>query len=143
MAVQLQLVFSKTDEQKNDLAILKRQVKDDLEAMIEYQDLLKEEEVIRQKKRQIINSFNSHNKDIIDKIALKKLDLDSQKQLLSDVAIKEYLAGKTIQITDKNGFILEPVFSVKFRKTGEVANNKSVKISKGDLCQEDEDFFAR
>jgi len=143
MAVQLQLVFSKTDEKKNDLAILKRQVKDDLEAMVEYQELLKQEEKIRQKKRDIINAFNSNNKDLIDKISLIKVDLDSQKQLLSDVAIKEYLAGKTIQITDKKGFILEPVFSVKFKKTGEVAKNNSTKINKADLGHDDEDFFAR
>ena len=146
MALQLQLVFSKTDEKKNDLAVLKHQLNDEIKALAEYQKILDEEAAIKLKKQQIILSVKQNNREMIDKMDSLKIDLDSNKQMLSDVALSDFIAGKDIRVTDRNGFIMEPIFTVKYRKTGEIADKKSnsIKISKKDIpADDDEMFFAR
>jgi hypothetical protein len=146
MALQLQLVFSKTDEKKNDLAVLKHQLNDEIKALAEYQKILDEEAALKLKKQQIILSVKQNNREMIDKMDSLKIDLDSNKQMLSDVALSDFIAGKDIRVTDRNGFIMEPIFTVKYRKTGEIADKKSnsIKISKKDIPDDDaEMFFAR
>lgn len=119
MAVQLQLVFNEVDEKRNKLAILKRSLKDQLESLADYQSITDELEVLNQKKKQLIANVMSDNKKEVEEIDKLTLDLKSQKQLISDVALKDYLAGKKIEIVKPDGAIMEPVFSVKFVKTGE------------------------
>lgn len=144
MAMQLQLVFSKTDEKRNDLTILKHQINDEIKGLAAYQEIVKEEEAIKLKKKQIILSVKQSNREVIDKIDSLKLDIDSNKQKISDIALADYIAGKDIRLTDKNGFILEPVFIVKYKKTGEVADKKYNSTKKvKEASSEDEDFFAR
>jgi len=146
MAMQLQLVFSKTDEKRNDLAILKHQLRDEINGLAAYQEIINEEAAVKLKKKQIVLSVKQGNREMIDKMDSLKLDIDSNKQMLSDVALADYIAGKDIRVTDRNGFIMEPVFVVKYKKTGDVVDNKktnSTKISKKEISSDDEDFFAR
>jgi len=119
MILQLQLAFNKADEDRNNLAILKRYLKDQLEGLAAYKELTDELEALNLKKKQIIASVLENNKKEVDEIDKLTLNLKSQKQMVSDVALKDYLAGKNIELVKPNGNILEPVFSVKFRKTGE------------------------
>jgi len=144
--MQLQLVFSKTDEKRNDLAILKHQLRDEINGLAAYQEIINEEAAVKLKKKQIVLSVKQGNREMIDKMDSLKLDIDSNKQMLSDVALADYIAGKDIRVTDRNGFIMEPVFVVKYKKTGDVVDNKktnSTKISKKEISSDDEDFFAR
>ncbi|PKM88419.1 hypothetical protein CVU83_01765 [Candidatus Falkowbacteria bacterium HGW-Falkowbacteria-2] len=119
MALQLQLVYTKADEQRNQLAILKHSIKDQLESLQEYQEVIEDLEALRLKKKKIIENVLADNKKDVDEIDRLTLDLKSQKQLISDVALKDYLDGKKVEVVKANGAILEPVFSVKFIKTGE------------------------
>lgn len=142
MAMQLQLVFSQTDEKRNDLKILKHQIDDEIKGLAAYQELIKEEEAIKFKKKQIVLSVKQNNREEIEKMESLKLDIDSNKQKLSDIALNDFIAGKDIRLTDKNGFILEPIFTVKYKKTGDMADKKSnsIKISKKDLPNDDTFF---
>ena len=119
MPVQLQLVYTKADEQKNQLAILKHSIKDQLESLAEFKEIADKLEVLNQKKKHLIASVLEDNKKDVEKIESLTLDLKSQKQLISDVALKDYLDGKKVEVVKADGAILEPVFSVKFVKTGE------------------------
>lgn len=117
--VQLQLVYTKADEQKNQLAILKHSIKDQLESLQEYQEVIEDLEALRLKKKKIIENVLADNKKDVDEIDRLTLDLKSQKQLISDVALKDYLEGRKVEVVKADGAILEPIFSVKFKKTGE------------------------
>jgi len=128
MAVQLQLVFTEADKKRNKLRELKAMLKEQLEGKQEYQEIKESAEALKAKKKIIVAAINEENKTELEEIDKLMIDLKSQKQLISDVAIKDYIAGKEIKVTDVYGNILEPVFSVKFVKTGDVEETKKPKV---------------
>lgn len=119
MKLQLQLVFNEADEKRNKLAILKRSLKDQLEGLAAFKEITDQLEVLNQKKKQLVASVMDDNQKEIEEIDKLTLDLKDQKQLVSDVALKDYLAGNKVELVKEDGHILEPIFSVKFRKTGD------------------------
>lgn len=130
MAVQLQLVFNEADKKRNRLRELKAMIKEQLEGKQEYQEIKETSDSLKARKKNLIAVINEDNRAECDEIDSLKLDLKSQKQLISDVAISDYVAGKEVRITDSCGRILEPVFSVRFVKTGDVEEEKKPKKEK-------------
>ena len=128
MAVQLQLVFNEADKKRNKLRELKAMIKEQLESKQEYQEIKESSDSLRAKKKALKAAVNEDNRVECEEIDKLTIDLKSQKQLISDVAIKDYVNGKEIKLTDSYGNILEPVFSVKFIKTGEVEETKKPKV---------------
>lgn len=125
--VQLQLVFSETDKKRNRLRELKAAIKEQLESKQEFQEIKETSESLRARKKALKLAVDDDNKTECEEIERLEIDIKSQKQLISDVAIKDYLAGKEIKVTDNYGNVLEPVFSVKFVKTGDVEETKKGK----------------
>lgn len=117
MAVQLQLAFNQADEKRNKLAVLKGELKDQLEGMPAYKKIADELEILNEKKKGIIAAVMGDNQKEVDEIEKLTADLKDQKQLISDVALNDFLAGKKVEVIRADGSILEPVFSVKFVKT--------------------------
>jgi len=126
--VQLQLVFSETDKKRNRLRELKALIKEQLEGKQEFQEIKETSESLRARKKTLKLAINDDNKTECEEIERLETDIKSQKQLISDVAIKDYVAGKEIKVTDSYGNILEPVFSVKFVKTGDVEETKKPRV---------------
>lgn len=120
MVVQLQLVFNEADKKRNRLRELKAMIKEQIEGKQEYQEIKETGDALKARKKNLIAVVNADNKTECDEIDSLKLDLKSQKQLISDVAISDYVSGKEVRVTDSYGRILEPVFSVKFVKTGNI-----------------------
>ncbi len=126
--VQLQLVFNETDKKRNRLRELKAMIKEQLEGKQEFQEIKETSESLRARKKALKLAINDDNKTECEEIERLETDIKSQKQLISDVAIKDYVAGKEIKVTDSYGNILEPVFSVKFVKTGDVEETKKPRV---------------
>jgi hypothetical protein len=56
-----------------------------------------------------------------DKLESLKNDINLDKEMLADIAISTLMKGEGIgEIQDEFGNVYEPIFSVKFKKTGEV-----------------------
>ena len=45
-----------------------------------------------------------------------KIDIDSEQELLSDIAMTTVMKGESVQITDENDQEYEPIFKVSFKK---------------------------
>ena len=127
MKLQLQLVFNEADEKRNNLAILKRGIKDQLESLTNFSEITDQLQKWQQKKKELIESVMNDNKADIEKIESLELELKSQKQMISDIALRDYLNGDKIEIVKPDGAIMEPVFTVKFRKTGEYKKDEKKK----------------
>lgn len=140
MAAQLQLVFSAADEKRNNLAILKKNLKDQLDNNLQFKHLVEEENEIKRKKTQLINQVMHSNVKEIEEIERLTLDLRNQKQLICDIAIRDYLAGDKVEVVDNIGRVMAPVFSVKFVKTGNVVKNNKLKKEASEE-EDDDDFF--
>jgi hypothetical protein len=130
MAVQLQIVFSDVEKKTNKLKIIKDTIKQVLEDDEEYSSLMDKIKNTKlkadQAKFRILEKLNSEALEIEE----LKSELKDDKTLLNDKAVADYLNGKDITVTDKKGFVYEPILTIKYKKS---------KKKKGD----DEDFFAR
>lgn len=128
MAVQLCLVFEKIDEIKNELKGLNDDLKTQIEDDEELVDLNNKLSEIRLKANAIKSRIKADNSSLLDKIEEAKRNLQSEKQMLTDKALLDLVNGNDINIK-RNGFLYEPVFSVKYKKASPL--------------DEDENFFAK
>lgn len=130
MAVQLQIVFSDVEKKQNKLKIVKDVIKQALENDEEYSSLMTKIKNIKlkanQEKLRILENLNSEALEIEDLSSEIKAD----KTLLNDKAITDYLNGKDISLVGRDGYIYEPVLTIKYKKSKKKDDSN-------------EDFFAR
>lgn len=117
MEQNIQDVFNGIKEKKDQLKDLRTVCKDLLAASAEYKDLEEQMKVLREKKKKIISMINEQCANEITKIEDIKIDLESDQEILSDLAMTKYTKGETVELKDKYDNTYEPIFSVKFKKT--------------------------
>lgn len=114
---QLQLVFDKTYDLRNKIKVIKATYRQLFEDSPSWQKLRKEEEELTTRKKQVIAGLRSEMESELEQLDGFELELKDELQLLSDKALSDYIKGDKIEVVDKKGFICEPVFSVKFKRT--------------------------
>lgn len=115
--VQLQMLFSATEEKQQKARILKATVKDAIESSQAYRDAKeiydKAKETLKQAEIAIKSQFVA-DLDELDKV---KSDLDLDKDNMTVLALEKFKQGETLVVKGKNGFEYEAEFSVKFKKS--------------------------
>jgi len=109
-------VFNSLQEKKKERKELVQMFKDELEHNGEYQELLKEIKVLKEKKKSIEDQAKANALHDAQKLDTLKEEIAGSTELLSDIALTKYVDGETVEITDEYDNRLVPVFSVKFRK---------------------------
>jgi len=95
---------------------LKSSFKEALEAVQEYQLVQEEMKALREKRKRIEQTTKEQFSAEIIKIEDLKIDIESDMEMLSDIAIAKITKGEAIGITDKYSNEYEPIFKVKFKK---------------------------
>lgn len=113
---QLQLVFDRTAEIHNEMVVLNTQLKDILEGSSEFRKMKEEHNALREKKSQFMQSIRQQYPDIFTRMDKLKVDMKLDRELLSDLALSEYVNGNTVELTDHQNNVYEPVFHVTFKK---------------------------
>ena len=117
MAVQLQIVFSDVEKKQNKLKIVKDVIKQALENDEEYSSLMTKAKSIKlkanQEKFRILEKLNSEAFEIEELSS----ELKADKTLLNDKAVADYLNGKDVTLVGKNGYVYEPVLTIKYKKS--------------------------
>jgi len=116
-STQLQLVFNKTDEIRNKIKIIRSIFRDKLEASGPYQKIEDQFQELNARKKQIILGIKGEMQGDLDHLEDLKVDLKDEVQLMSDKALNDYTKGEKVEVVDKAGFICEPLFTVKFKRT--------------------------
>ena len=113
----IQEIFNVIKEKKEKLKDLRVVCKDLLAASEEYKDLEEQMKKMREKKKKVISMVNEQCASEITKIEDIKIDIESDEEMLNDLAINKYAKGESIELKDKYDNTYEPIFSVKFKKT--------------------------
>lgn len=113
---QLQIAFTKTIEKKNRKKVLEVELKHILEDHPEYAKNIEIRNEATKKINAILDSIGEAYPKIANELASIRADLKSDKELLADLAMKEYLEGKPVEVVDVAGEKFAPEFSVKFVK---------------------------
>lgn len=118
----LDLVFKETIKLKRDAREIKAAFKEALERTPTYRSVTEDIAALREKKKKIEEQVKSEFAKEIDKLEDIKLDISEHQMMTTDLALNKFLKGETVEIVDEYGCVYEPVFTVKFKKTGVVTN---------------------
>lgn len=113
----LQEIFNRIQVAKSKQRELKKMYKDALAASPEYQSNTEEMNRLREERKKIENGIKESFKDEIGLLDGLKISLESDAQILSDVALSQLVGGEKVEVVDKDDNKYEPLFNVKLRKT--------------------------
>lgn len=112
----LQEVFDRIQETKKEQRDLRSSYRDALANSQSYQDTIEELRVLREKKKKIESGIKDDFRGEFDRLDRIKLDLEADKEVMSDLAFNQLIKGETIALIDQYENKYEPVFSVRFQK---------------------------
>ncbi|MFA6995214.1 MAG: hypothetical protein WC249_02260 [Patescibacteria group bacterium] len=116
MSQNLQEVFKRLQDKKHEQSNLKKMYRDALSVNGEYQELLKNLDDLKTKKKKIESAVKADFKEESDKLEGLKLNIAGDNQLISDLALTQLTSGEEIKIIDENQICYEPIFTVRFKK---------------------------
>jgi hypothetical protein len=118
MSQELPLIFQRLQNYKKERRELKTMYQDALKNNGEYQKIISDVDDLKIKKKQFESSIKSNFKAEMDKLEGIKLHIASDNQLLSDLALNQLVKGELTKLVDEHQVEYEPIFTVKFKKTG-------------------------
>lgn len=120
---QLQIVFDRIEDTKSKMRDIKKMYKDELNANHSYQSVTSQIKELTRQKKQIEFSTQEGMSKAFDELATLKSSLNTDKDLLADLAIGEFAEKKTVEVKKTvrgaegpEEITLVPKFSVKFGK---------------------------
>ena len=114
----LQEVFNRIQESKKEQRKIKSSYREALASSVQYKKITDELKELKLKKKEIEESIRADFHNEFTKLDDLKIDLESDYELLSDIALTQLMKGETVKVTDEYETNYEPVFSVKFKKAG-------------------------
>lgn len=111
-------VFKKINEEKKERKRIQEIYKDLLANSKPYQDAVDALADAKAKKQQIETSIRAEMPTEMDELDRIKQHIEANKQLMTDLALTKLMKGETVEIKDEQDTTYEPVFSVRFKKTG-------------------------
>jgi len=113
----IQDVFIAIQEKKAELKDLKSVCKQIQDNSAEFKEIEEKMKVLREKRKSVLSAIQSQCANEVTKIEDLKIDIESDQEMLNDIAMLKYTKGEPIEIKDKYDNEYEPVFSVKFKKS--------------------------
>ena len=113
---QLDEVYKRLCESKAERRELNRMFRDELANHARYQELLEELLKLKEEKKSIENDIHANSTGDRDRVDGLKLEITSDVELLSDIALNMYVRSETVEITDEDNVKWVPVFRVSFKK---------------------------
>lgn len=115
----IQEIFIKMREMKKEQKDLKDMYKDALAQADEYEEIVEQIKQLREKKKQIETRIQGQMGRAWDKLEDIKLEMDTNKEMMSDIAMSTLMKGETVAVKDEYENPYEPVFKVNFKKVNE------------------------
>ncbi|HNV12631.1 MAG TPA: hypothetical protein PK686_01205 [bacterium] len=112
----VQQIFNKIKERQKEQKTIKQIYRDVLNNSQEYQNVLEELDSLKIKKKKIEEVLKSELRSEMEQLNSIKVDIESEKEILSQATLAKILKGEQIELVDENNNKYEPIFSVRFRK---------------------------
>lgn len=112
----IQEIFNRIQVNKKKLKELKSVYKDALETTPGYKDLVEDVKIAREKKKRMEAEVKQEMTSEFDDIERIKIDIASDQQMMTDIAMSQFMKGEPVEILDEYENTYEPEFSIKFKK---------------------------
>lgn len=113
---QLQEVFNRIQAAKKQKKDLETAYKDALKNSLEYQELSDKVKTSRERLKQIQMTVKDQFSGELTKIDDLKIDIASDMEMISDIAMTQLMKGETVEVKDEYDNTYQPVFKVNFKK---------------------------
>lgn len=113
----VQEVFNKIREMKKEQKDLRDMYKDALVQADKYEEIVEEIKVLREKKKEIEARIQAQLGRSWEKLEDLKLEVETHKEMMNDVAISTLMKGETVMVKDEFDNAYEPIWKVNFKKT--------------------------
>lgn len=113
----LQEVFLRIRKNKDEQKKLKESYRDALHNFPAYKEITEELNELKTKKKQIESDVRSQFSSELTKLEDMKIDLDSDLEMISDLALTQLMKGEMVKVKDEYDVEYDPFFSVKFKKS--------------------------
>lgn len=115
----LEEVYHRIRDKKRQRAEIQRMFKDELAGEPRYQEVVDKMKALRDEKKSIENAAYARASKDAEKLDLLKLDIKSDQEMLSDIAINMYTKGESVEVVDEFNTRWVPNFNVRFVKDAE------------------------
>lgn len=113
----IQQVFHRLQGAKKKKKDLETAYKDALKTSGEYTEVSDKLGALRERKKQIELTIRQQFAGELTQLGDLKIDMASDVELLTDLAMNQFMKGESVEIVDEHGVKYEPVFKVSFKKT--------------------------
>jgi len=112
----IQQIFNRIQKAKQKQKELRKLYKEALEQTPNYKNVVDDYKELRDKKKNIETKVKHDFAKEFEQLDDLKLDIQTDQELISDIAFNKLVKGETVEVTDKDDNNYEPIFSVKFKK---------------------------
>jgi len=112
----LEEVYRRMQDKKRERREIDRAFKDELAQHSRYPQLLEELQKLREEKKSIESQIYAAAGADAVKLDVLKLDIKTDREMLSDLALNLYAEGQKVEIVDENNTRWVPSFAVTFKK---------------------------
>lgn len=113
----IQEVFNHIREMKKEQKDLRDMYKDALTQADDYEEIVEEIKVLREKKQAIEARIQLQLGRAYEKLEDLKQEVETQKEMMNDIAITTLMKGETVIVKDEFDNDYEPNWKVAFKKT--------------------------
>lgn len=114
---QLQFIFDEVAEKKMEVRDIKELYKSTIEQIAEHAEIVEQIKVLREKKKMLELKAQQSLGTSWEKLEDLRDSMAADKVMMTDVALTDLMAGKTVMVADSFGNEYEPIWSVRFKKT--------------------------
>lgn len=82
------------------------------------QDVLDQMRTLKAKKAQIEHTLQAECSKELEQVERLANDIKADVEMMSDMALTQFMKGETVEVKDENDVKYEPVFKVTFKKQG-------------------------
>jgi len=112
----IQEVFNRIQKAKQKQKEIRKMYKEALEQTPGYKEIVDDYKDLRDKKKQVETQVKQDFAKEFEELDDLKADIQTDQEVLSDIALNKLVKGDTVEVTDKENNNYEPIFSVKFKK---------------------------
>ena len=125
-------VYIRMQGKKRERKEIAKSFADALKHDAHYQDVLEKLRLLKEEKKSIENAAKAASMLDAQKLDTLKLEIDSDGEMLSDIALTMYTKGEQVEVVDRDTRYV-PVFSVRFKKDSENLETVPVSTSAPDV----------
>lgn len=109
-------VYSRIQAKKKERREIAKMFKDELAHDPVYQQIVEELKTLRERKKSIENEAKAKAMKDAERMDTLKLEIDSDTEMLADIALNKYAANEQVEIVDGDGIRYVPQFKVAYKK---------------------------